>query len=716
VKLKQLDLKQYCQHTDRVINFPVGVTGIVGHNGAGKSNILRGLRFALLGDSGNDGAKADDMNWFAPADAKGGTVKLKFECGGVDGEVSRAVTTARASMKHGATHEKSVKTVNPAMLNLLGLPKKTIQDVIFVMQGEIEHILFEEPAERKKKFQGLFGIEKAEPLRLVLQRELADIGEPPSDERLQELQKQLDMSVDPQLRQLRERQQQIEAELASCGEPDVLNAIIAARMSQIETALQLQSLVERAARIQVEINGKLESAAARPALDDSVEAIAQLQDVTEKLRTELSELNSKKSMATAIKSWEAERVRCEQLVAAPEPAQPTTPAAIEEARALVADVRDELAPKRAFVSAFDNSAGDTQCPTCGQLVPNAGDHAAQLKVEIAAMEAQVAEITTTIAESERTYQAYIRQYTQYESTKLHAESRLVELREQLLAAGDLESVRADEAKAAEVKAALEQAVGELQQLRARQVEDDAINMEMAKLRGQLDEVQARSSELDKARAEQPEISEEDAAAAEAALAKRTTLGQEKANIDGQLVQLQSSRATLVLEIDTLETQIEKSDGLRQYRQYCERARTLLHHDCLPLIVTQSYLTSLNAQVGEYLRTFSAPFSGRINDDLSIVCDFGDGIERPAARLSGGQKVALSVAFRFAVYSLFASDAGFMALDEPTAYLDEKHIAAVVALLQQVRQYVHSAGMQLIVVTHEPALIPTFDQTFDLDIS
>lgn len=714
MRLKRLELTNYCQHVDRVIDFPVGVTGIIGANGTGKSNIVHALRFALLGDSGNDGAKADDMNWFAPEGAKGGTVKLKFECGGVDGEVSRAIMTARASMKHGERNEKSVSGVNPAMLELAGLPKKTIQDVIFVMQGEIEHILFEEPAERKKKFQGLFGIEKAEPLRLILQRELADIGEPPSDERLKELQAQLDAGIDPQLRQLRERQQKIEAELANLGEPDVLNAIIATRASQLEMALQVQSLVERAARIQVEINGKLEKATERPAMDDSVEHINQLQDVTDKLRTELSELNSKKAMATAIKSWEAEKFRWEQVVTkVQEPVQPTTQESIEEARGLVADVREELAPKRAFVSAFENSAGDPPCPTCGQPVPNAGNQAAQMKVEIAAMEEQIATINATITESERAYQKFISEHSQYEATKRHAESRLVELREQLLHAGDLESVRANEAKAAEVAAALEKANSELHQLRVRQVEDDALNMELAKLRGQLDEVQSRSDELKAKRAAEPEISEEDAQAAEKSLTVHAALGQEKANIDGQITQLQSSRATLVLEIDTLKMQISQSDGLRQYREYCERARTLLHHDCLPLLVTQAYLASLNAKLNEYLQLFNAPFTSTIKDDLAVVCDFGDHVDRAAGRLSGGQKVALSIAFRFAVYSLFAGNFGFMALDEPTAYLDNDRIAAVVELLQQVRQYAHSAGMQLIIPTHEPALMAAVDNVVEL---
>ena len=132
-----------------------------------------------------------------------------------------------------------------------------------------------------------------------------------------------------------------------------------------------------------------------------------------------------------------------------------------------------------------------------------------------------------------------------------------------------------------------------------------------------------------------------------------------------------------------------------------------------MIVTRAYLASLNAKLNEYLITFNVPFTCTIKDDLSVMCNMKDGGERTSKRLSGGQKAVLSICFRFAIYSLFAANFGFMVLDEPTAYLDGDRVTAVAQLLMQIRQYAKNTGMQLIVVTHEKDLIPAFDMTISL---
>jgi len=74
---------------------------------------------------------------------------------------------------------------------------------------------------------------------------------------------------------------------------------------------------------------------------------------------------------------------------------------------------------------------------------------------------------------------------------------------------------------------------------------------------------------------------------------------------------------------------------------------------------------------------------------------------------------LGIAFRFAVYRLFASELGFMVLDEPTTMLDADHVDSVLDVLQSVRRHAHNTGMQLIVITHEPQLEMAFDQTVRL---
>jgi DNA repair exonuclease SbcCD ATPase subunit len=146
---------------------------------------------------------------------------------------------------------------------------------------------------------------------------------------------------------------------------------------------------------------------------------------------------------------------------------------------------------------------------------------------------------------------------------------------------------------------------------------------------------------------------------------------------------------------------------KEWRTLCDRAREVFHRDNLPNKVANSFLGAINARLSKYLELFGVPYAVKINNALEIVCSFGS-TEVPAERLSGGQKVELSLAFRFSIYDLFSQDLGLLVLDEPTVYLDNDRIESVAKLMTNVRSYSRSAGMQVIIVTHEARLAEICD--------
>jgi DNA repair exonuclease SbcCD ATPase subunit len=152
-----------------------------------------------------------------------------------------------------------------------------------------------------------------------------------------------------------------------------------------------------------------------------------------------------------------------------------------------------------------------------------------------------------------------------------------------------------------------------------------------------------------------------------------------------------------------------------WRALVERVRMVLHRDQLPNIVAQAYLGALNTKLSDYLSIFESTFMAQIKPDISIECQFPGGHIATAERLSGGQKVMLGIAFRFAIYDLFAQSLGFMVLDEPTVYLDSDHVESVFTLLERVKSYSAAAGLQLIVVTHEMRLAGVLDKVINLGL-
>ena len=90
-------------------------------------------------------------------------------------------------------------------------------------------------------------------------------------------------------------------------------------------------------------------------------------------------------------------------------------------------------------------------------------------------------------------------------------------------------------------------------------------------------------------------------------------------------------------------------------------------------------------------------------------------ERPADRLSGGQKGVLAVAFRSAVSSLFGDEIGMMCLDEPTAGMDDRNVSCLSEALNKFAAQVRGKR-QVIMITHADALRPSFDQVIDIGVA
>lgn len=77
------------------------------------------------------------------------------------------------------------------------------------------------------------------------------------------------------------------------------------------------------------------------------------------------------------------------------------------------------------------------------------------------------------------------------------------------------------------------------------------------------------------------------------------------------------------------------------------------------------------------------------------------------KLSGGQKVRLSIAFLLAVQQLVIPDLGFLVLDEPSTHLDEEARENLKELLINLGQQLEASDTQILVCDHAKELEPAF---------
>lgn len=705
MRTRRLVAKNFCQHRELTIDFPPGVNilGILGGNGRGKSNAIKAIRFAILGESGNAGGKADDLNWQAAEAKETGFVEWFFEQAGIEGSVKRHITTARANMAFGNTKHKSVSEVNAEMLKIAGVTKKTIEDVVFVMQGEIEKILFKRPAERAKEFQGLFGTESAEKIRELLQKEIATISTDPIDERIAELEKRISEEIDPDLRKFNDEKGEAETQLKLIDRT-AAQSIKDAYELALKRAQEIQALQERATKLQRAIGG-----AQLPHFSDELQRLIDAMEANrvaaDEAKQKLANVTAARQISTSRAAFEKELQEATFVLETPPPTVPAvTPEHVETAKKQAADAAAELANTKTFIKAFES--GNSTCPTCGTDWPNAAEAVEAARATLQEQQENLVQVESLIGRASGELEKYRFAVQSLVEKQEDAATRAATLRSTLSRMGEAPQVQVDNL------AALEAQVTEFDRLK-KAIDERApkVNALQAQVAASQGELKALTAQLAALESEQPQgllRTHYEEALRQLSVAEQLTAA--FAELGGKLGLLHELRARTLAELSTLQGQAKNLSERRKYKELCEQARAVLHRDCLPRMVTQAYLKVLNVAINDYLMLFNVPFTCQIKDDLDVVCFPVGAGERSAERLSGGQKVMLGIAFRFAVYSLFTRNLGFMVLDEPTNMLDDDHISSVLDILDSVRKYAHSTGMQLIVITHEKQLAGAFDYT------
>jgi exonuclease SbcC len=190
---------------------------------------------------------------------------------------------------------------------------------------------------------------------------------------------------------------------------------------------------------------------------------------------------------------------------------------------------------------------------------------------------------------------------------------------------------------------------------------------------------------------------------------------QRKNYEQQYTEKKFNRASLYAKYVKAQEDEASADKLRKWASVADKAREALK--AAPKLVAMRNLQKLESSINELLQVFGVDFFVKASDDgsLSFTAEFFDGRKQPARRLSYGQKTVLALAFRVAVNALFAEEIGLLALDEPTAYLDQQRIKALAPVLEKLRELSTARGLQCLLVTHETSLIHLFESTVELDV-
>jgi exonuclease SbcC len=185
-------------------------------------------------------------------------------------------------------------------------------------------------------------------------------------------------------------------------------------------------------------------------------------------------------------------------------------------------------------------------------------------------------------------------------------------------------------------------------------------------------------------------------------------------LEARIGDLQTANSVDAEEIERIALLLERSKNAREWLTQLDEVRDFTHRDNFPRLAAQRWLEDMTELINQTLEQFDSPFYVEASEDLTFVAIKPTGRRERASRLSGGEKVLLALAFRFAVNSLLAGDVGMMILDEPTAGVDTDNISSLTDMLALVSDYTKKEGKQLILITHDDRLERAFDQIVRID--
>lgn len=690
--IKKLKLKDWCQHEDLDIDFSPRSNGIMGKNGAGKTNAIRAIRIALTGRTDKDSTLEDEIRDGCTSTK----IEVHFEHKGVDGVLKRSFYrsgSSRASIQYGDIDVSGVRDVNNQVYALLGASNDMIEKFSFVEQDALRDILFDTPAKRLEQLISM--IPKVAYSKLYRSRvdtflkTIPEISLPYDEEHVRS---KIDEYTETGKRLGCEYASAME-KINSLGDGQRFRKVLDDHAAYLQFE---QDAAARSGRIQEETN---RLASEKQNLQKLVDNPVEVPDVDFDRVRELVE----KHRGFNFKVFE-EKTDLSNLITDSLPQSQTWYDTVYEQyqQAKEEEVRlkelrtiaysEHKAAEESFTRWDGIKEDKSVCPLCNTEL---SEHELSSYKEADAL--KVKETRDALSESEQ-------KLSSAEENLRHRQKDL-DTAKQILDSWKSanESVRSyfDAVIEPEIdQAQYDQCVhylsilseaeihqNQIQQAKGRiQISEDRLyvlqesignNPHPQATEEQLNEAQAKLHEVNKARED-----------VERLLIQMNTISEELEKFNNMLSEVESCK--------------EEKAAVEEYRTHVELVREMLHRDKIPKLVLLYYLQELRERVGEYMKAFGANIVVNIDDDFNLTFIKNGGVERQLQRLSGGEKTVLSVSLHLATSELFGHEIGLLSLDEPTSNMDSDYLSQFTKIVETLASGILGGDRQLIVITHHVA--------------
>lgn len=203
MKITHIELKDFGPHKHIDVDVDAGVVGITGSNGAGKSNLLQAICYALTGDLNKTNQQLYIRNFGQEDGAKKALVSVTFVKGGKQGRITREISASGSKrlLEWDGNEYRKQEDVDRVISEIVGADKSVLSSAVFIKQGQVADLVQGTPSERQAIFQKLTRLNFINRLDDMLQSKVAQLQAGVQDYR-------------PQIIMLEDRQTSVTEELA----------------------------------------------------------------------------------------------------------------------------------------------------------------------------------------------------------------------------------------------------------------------------------------------------------------------------------------------------------------------------------------------------------------------------------------------------------------------------------------------------------------------
>jgi DNA repair exonuclease SbcCD ATPase subunit len=707
MQLLKLEVKNWVHHRQRTCNFTRGLVAILGENGSGKSSLFGAIRWLLTGENPNYGVKTDNISQYAK-EGEPSYARLEFEHNGRIAVVTRHLLPDKEPatlLVDGKEVARGEKGVTAEIEKLLGVDAKFISRFIIVGQTDIFSFIDDNQADTDKFFQRLFNTSKADKCQDVLGKLLLKLSPP----EILKSSAQLLIEQDGIRQQISVLDEQID-------KLPTLDAFLKVQESDQETikqweqreaaGIELQALNQQAAQNAKNIESYIGNLAEyEKDVAAFVDAISGRAESHREAKIALGHWANYKNIAKVKDKLQAQRADiAKQRVEFPEPPIPTGHSFVQ-LRSQVDAANLQIEDAERFVRMFTEE-GIAECPTCHTPSTQLANQVDEQRKYIESTRALLDDLTAAAAEQSE-IEHKRRQWEAMDSKLKALEDQLNESERNLTVVKPPEVTEED----------LQQAVSDFEEFDSAQKGLQPViqntREQIAKLKGAASTIDERRRYLSDLIAG-AKITQADAHMAKSRLALMRDQCGQRQTLEQQKAQLRFDLQRLLEQHETVVKQEAEAVKLRKWSAIADTAREALKN--APRLVAQRNLQRLETAINELLQIFGVNFQVKVANDGSptFIAEFYDGRRQVAQRLSIGQKTVLALAFRVAVNAMFAEEIGLLALDEPTASLDQPRIQALAPVLEKLRDLSTAKGLQCLLVTHASSLSHLFESTIELE--